>query len=72
MHQAKCPGCNAVTHIGGSNHLAPFCSKRCQDLDFGAWANEKYKLPEQKLSDNPLAENIYSDIIKDSNSEYGE
>jgi|TARA_B110000459_G_C16616795_1_gene499340 uncharacterized protein len=75
MHPAKCPECNAATTIGGNNHSAPFCSKRCQDLDFGAWANEKYILPEQKLSTTLLAENIYNDIITDingDNSEYGE
>ena len=72
MHQTKCPGCNTITYIGSDNKLAPFCSERCQDLDFGAWANEQYTLPEQNLSSSPLAENIHSDIIEDSRSEYGE
>lgn len=75
MHQVKCPECNTSTYIGGENKFGPFCSKRCQDLDFGAWANEQYRMPEEKLSSQPLAENIYDDIIEDmagDNLEYGD
>jgi endogenous inhibitor of DNA gyrase (YacG/DUF329 family) len=29
------------------NEYRPFCSERCQLLDFGAWANEEFSLPAQ-------------------------
>jgi uncharacterized protein len=27
------------------NEYRPFCSERCQLLDFGAWADEQFALP---------------------------
>ncbi|WP_031498739.1 DNA gyrase inhibitor YacG [Bryobacter aggregatus] len=41
--QAKCPICRKVTTHG--DEYFPFCSKQCQDIDLGKWANEEYKIP---------------------------
>lgn len=40
----KCPTCGEQVKYE-SNEFRPFCSKRCQMLDFGAWADEEYALP---------------------------
>lgn len=63
MHKTKCPGCKTTTYLGGNNKFAPFCSERCKNLDLGAWAEEKYSIPDEKLS---LEENINSAIIEDN------
>jgi endogenous inhibitor of DNA gyrase (YacG/DUF329 family) len=42
----------------------PFCSKRCQLLDLGAWASEKYviKGKEAELEDEQRAEDKNDDL----------
>jgi endogenous inhibitor of DNA gyrase (YacG/DUF329 family) len=49
MLVVKCPTCgNQVDYK--NNEYRPFCSERCQLLDFGAWADEKYNLPAETSS----------------------
>ncbi len=43
----KCPICRAETAWENNPHR-PFCSNRCQLIDLGAWAGEKYRVPAQK------------------------
>lgn len=38
-----CPTCHSPTQWH-NNPNKPFCSKHCKLIDFGAWANEDYKL----------------------------
>lgn len=49
-----CPHCRKMT-IWQDNLFKPFCSERCKLIDFGAWANEDYKLPSQDL---PLSDEL--------------
>ena len=44
MPQVKCPTCGKQVEYEGNAHR-PFCSERCQLIDFGAWADEEYALP---------------------------
>jgi uncharacterized protein len=44
MPLVKCPNCGNMTEYKG-NEFRPFCSKRCQLIDFGAWADEEFALP---------------------------
>jgi len=37
----KCPLCKA----SNTKTYAPFCSKRCSDIDLGRWLNGQYSLP---------------------------
>ena len=46
MTVVKCPRCGKETEYEG-NEYRPFCSERCKLLDFGAWADEEYSLPEE-------------------------
>lgn len=42
--EVKCPTCgNAV--LWEESETRPFCSERCQLIDFGAWADEEYRVP---------------------------
>lgn len=48
----RCPGCGGPSVYSSGNEFRPFCSARCKNNDFGAWASESYsvdadaKLPE--------------------------
>ena len=55
MVQVKCPHCSKQIDYE-SSEFRPFCSQRCQLLDFGAWADEEYNLPAETtdLSDEDI------------------
>jgi endogenous inhibitor of DNA gyrase (YacG/DUF329 family) len=40
----KCPRCGGDSIYAASNPFRPFCSERCKDVDFGAWATEGYRM----------------------------
>lgn len=44
MPLVKCPTCGKETEYRG-NEFRPFCSERCQLIDFGAWADQEFSLP---------------------------
>ncbi|MGI8787254.1 MAG: DNA gyrase inhibitor YacG [Pyrinomonadaceae bacterium] len=46
MPIVKCQSCKRETEYNG-NEFRPFCSERCKLLDFGAWADEEFRLPTQ-------------------------
>jgi endogenous inhibitor of DNA gyrase (YacG/DUF329 family) len=39
-----CPTCGQPCKFGPSNPSRPFCSPRCRNADFGAWATEAYRI----------------------------
>ena len=43
--EVLCPACRQPCRFGPSNPSRPFCSPRCRNADFGAWANEAYRVP---------------------------
>jgi endogenous inhibitor of DNA gyrase (YacG/DUF329 family) len=43
--KVKCPTCKKEVEYSERNLFRPFCSERCQILDLGAWADEKYIVP---------------------------
>ena len=49
MPVVKCPQCGKETEFTGNEHR-PFCSERCKLLDFGAWADEQFRLPAETSS----------------------
>jgi len=53
----KCPRCKKETEYNG-NEFRPFCSERCKLIDFGEWADEKFRVPTQEtaLSEEDLEE----------------
>ncbi len=40
-----CPTCGKKVVWSDKNPYRPFCSERCKQIDLGAWAEEKYKVP---------------------------
>lgn len=47
-----CPTCKTKVAWVQKNTYRPFCSKRCQLIDFGDWATEKNSLPVDEGFDN--------------------
>jgi uncharacterized protein len=40
----KCPACGGESLFAPSNEWRPFCSQRCKQVDFGAWASEEFRV----------------------------
>lgn len=52
--QIKCAHCGKLTQWE-NNEFRPFCSERCRLIDFGAWIDEGYRVPnEDKSGDEKL------------------
>ena len=43
----KCPTCHRPAKWEDNPHR-PFCSERCKLIDFGAWANEEFRVPAEE------------------------
>ncbi|OSM97371.1 MULTISPECIES: DNA gyrase inhibitor YacG [Lonsdalea] len=41
----KCPTCAKPVVWGEQSPYRPFCSKRCQLIDLGEWAEEEKRIP---------------------------
>ena len=46
-----CPGCGGESLYASSNPSRPFCSERCRNMDFGAWANESFRMAAKDTGD---------------------
>ena len=49
----RCPGCGGRSTYSTDNAFRPFCSARCKNNDFGAWASEDYAVPADPDPDLP-------------------
>jgi uncharacterized protein len=49
----RCPACAGPSVYSPANPYRPFCSERCKHIDFGAWASESFKLPQQQAENDP-------------------
>lgn len=43
--QVDCPKCGKTIRWNEEYPERPFCSRRCREIDFGAWATESYYIP---------------------------
>ncbi len=41
----RCPACGGDSLCSANNPFRPFCSERCKNIDFGAWASEAFRVP---------------------------
>jgi len=39
-----CPTCQGDSIYAPENPYRPFCSDRCKNVDFGAWASDSYRV----------------------------
>jgi endogenous inhibitor of DNA gyrase (YacG/DUF329 family) len=57
----RCPGCGAECVYAAENPFRPFCSARCKNNDFGAWASERFSVD----ADAPLPDEDVPDTGRD-------
>lgn len=53
--QYACPHCETELEWNPENPWRPFCSERCKNNDFIAWANEDNRLPGNSDFDDLLS-----------------
>ena len=46
-----CPQCKKSIEYSLSNKFRPFCSERCQLIDLGDWANENFRIADNRPID---------------------
>ena len=44
--QVAGPTCGGPSLYSAANPYRPFCSRRCRDIDLGAWAAEEFRVPD--------------------------
>ena len=52
LRLVTCPQCGGDSLFAASNPYRPFCSERCKQVDFGAWANEDFRMPAEAPPDD--------------------
>ena len=48
----RCPGCGGDSVYSATNPFRPFCSQRCKNVDFGAWASESFRVATEAPPDD--------------------
>lgn len=51
-----CPTCTKEVLMVEGSKYRPFCSHRCQLIDFGAWAEEENRLPAEHAEETMWSE----------------
>ncbi len=44
IRQVNCPVCQRIVPWTEAEIFRPFCSRKCQLIDFGDWASENYSI----------------------------
>ncbi len=53
----RCPTCGGDSVYAPGNPFRPFCSERCKNNDFGAWASESFRVP----AEAPPEDGVFGD-----------
>ena len=48
----SCPTCGKPSAWTPENSFRPFCCERCKQIDLGAWADERYRVPVQPAEES--------------------
>lgn len=56
--KVQCPSCNTDVQWSEASTFRPFCSKRCQLIDLGQWANEEHAIASNEHQQDLLPDNI--------------
>ncbi|WP_206485033.1 DNA gyrase inhibitor YacG [Thalassotalea sp. G2M2-11] len=56
--KVSCPTCEKQIIWQVENEFRPFCSKRCQLIDLGDWAEENHKISQPMQKDVELNEEM--------------
>ncbi|MFK7792695.1 MAG: DNA gyrase inhibitor YacG [Devosiaceae bacterium] len=50
--KTPCPVCSKPLPAAPANDIAPFCSKRCKDVDLNRWLSGSYFIPGNQAGDD--------------------
>lgn len=56
--ELQCPSCKSKVLWNSDYPHRPFCSKRCQQIDFGGWANEDNKIAGSSVYEDMNSEDL--------------
>jgi endogenous inhibitor of DNA gyrase (YacG/DUF329 family) len=75
--KVNCPQCQAELEWSPDNIHRPFCSKTCQLIDLGEWANEEKAIPcaankDQQVTALPDIEDIEALLMENPESFFKE
>jgi endogenous inhibitor of DNA gyrase (YacG/DUF329 family) len=56
--KVPCPQCKTTVIWQATSEFRPFCSKRCQLIDLGEWAEENHKISQNIQADTVLSEEM--------------
>ncbi|RHW76702.1 DNA gyrase inhibitor YacG [Colwellia sp. RSH04] len=62
--EVSCPTCQKQVKWEKQSEFRPFCSKRCQLIDLGEWAEEGHKISQPVQSHSPMSEEML-DALED-------
>ncbi len=54
--QLRCPTCRKPV-ARDDNPFRPFCSERCQVVDLGNWASDRYRVPGEPIAEDDDSDN---------------
>ncbi|WP_110429709.1 DNA gyrase inhibitor YacG [Glaciecola sp. KUL10] len=56
--KVQCPTCQTQVVWDTTSEYRPFCSKRCQLIDLGGWANEENSIAAGSDKENEMASSL--------------
>lgn len=54
VRTVTCPTCKGRSRYAPDNPYRPFCSERCQGVDLGAWASERFRVEADTTPDDAV------------------
>ncbi|WP_075879244.1 DNA gyrase inhibitor YacG [Vreelandella massiliensis] len=64
--EVACPQCGQKVPWSSENTYRPFCSKRCQLIDFGAWADESHRIAGESAMDEADMDTLLAQADRDA------
>ncbi len=64
-HNIQCPNCKRPAIYSIENPYRPFCCERCKIIDLGAWADEKFRVPDHTTPAIPTESGENNDDFND-------
>lgn len=64
--EVTCPQCSKPVVWSTESAYRPFCSKRCQLLDLGAWAEESHRISGESAMDEADLDTLLAQADRDA------
>jgi len=64
--EVACPQCARKVVWSTENAYRPFCSKRCQLIDLGAWADESHRIVGESAMDEADLDTLLQQADRDT------